>query len=81
MWCPKYRRKMPVGDAEIRLKELLYEKADEIDVQIAKLEIMPNHVHAFVKTRPILRLLSWEHVKKMGCVRVWGRECDLIKCA
>jgi putative transposase len=48
IWCPKYRRKVLVGDVEIRLKELLYEKADEIDVQIAKLEIMPNHIHAFV---------------------------------
>ncbi|MDR1379218.1 MAG: IS200/IS605 family transposase [Synergistaceae bacterium] len=53
IWCPKYRRKVLVGDVEIRLKELLYEKADEIDVQIAKLDIMPDHIHAFVKTRPI----------------------------
>ena len=52
IWCPKYRRKVLVGDVEIRLKELLYEKAGEINVQIAKLEIMQDHVHAFVKTRP-----------------------------
>jgi putative transposase len=44
---------MLVGDVEIRLKELLYEKAEEIDVQIAKLEIMPDHIRAFVKTWPI----------------------------
>jgi putative transposase len=52
IWCPKYQRKALVDDVEIRLKELLYEKASEIGVQIVKLEIMPDHVHVFVKTRP-----------------------------
>jgi putative transposase len=50
-----------VGDVEIRLKELLYEKAEEIDVQIAKLEIMPDHIHAFVKTRVKTRPINAPH--------------------
>ena len=50
--CPKFRRKALVDDVEIRLRELLFEKAREIDLQIAKLEIMPDHVHAFVRTKP-----------------------------
>jgi putative transposase len=52
IWCPKYRRKVLVGDMEIRLKELLFEKAAELDIQIALLEVMPDHIHVFVKTKP-----------------------------
>jgi len=52
IWCPKYRRKALVGNVEIRLRELLSEKAVELDVQIIKLEIMPDHIHVFVKAKP-----------------------------
>jgi len=52
IWCPKYRRKVLVGDIEKRLRELLNEKASQIEVTIETLEIMPDHLHLFVKTSP-----------------------------
>lgn len=52
IWCPKYRRKVLIDRIETRLKELLFEKAAEIDVTIENLEIMPDHVHLFVKSVP-----------------------------
>jgi len=52
IWCPKYRRKVLVDDISIRLKELLLEKATGIGVEIVQLEIMPDHVHLFVRTTP-----------------------------
>jgi putative transposase len=52
IWCPKYRRKVLVGDVAQRLKELLNEKATNIGVEIVILEIMPDHVHLFVKCGP-----------------------------
>lgn len=53
VWCTKYRR--PVLTAEIaqRLDELLREKADQHGWTFVSLEVMPDHVHAFVKTKPI----------------------------
>jgi len=54
IWCPKYRRKVLVGQVETRLKELLVQKAEEIGVDIAQMEVMPDHVHLFVKTPPTL---------------------------
>lgn len=54
IWCPKYRRKVLVGDIEVRLKELLINKASEIGVIIETMEIMPDHVHLFVKSSPVL---------------------------
>ena len=53
IWCPKYRRKVLVGDVETRLKELLFEKAAKINVTIENIEIMPDHVHLFIKTTPV----------------------------
>jgi len=52
IWCPKYRRKVLVGEVAERLKELLLQKAQEIGVEIAQMEIMPEHVHLFVKADP-----------------------------
>ena len=52
IWCPKFRRPVLVGDKEDRLKELLQEKADEIGVVIEQMEVMPDHVHLFVKCQP-----------------------------
>ena len=53
IWCPKYRRKVLVGDIEKRLKHLLSQKASDIKVEIEKMEVMPDHVHLFVKTTPV----------------------------
>ncbi len=52
IWCPKYWRKVLVGEVAERLKELLLQKAREIGVEIAQMEVMPDHVHLFVKTDP-----------------------------
>jgi putative transposase len=53
IWSPKYRRKVLTGNIERRLKELLYEKATELELKIEKMEIMPDHVHLFVKASPV----------------------------
>jgi len=52
IWCPKYRRKVLVGKIKNRLKKLLNEKAEQIKIRIEKMEIMPDHVHLFVKGDP-----------------------------
>lgn len=52
IWCPKYRRKVLVADVERRLRELLHEKAAAIGVSIESLEILPDHLHLFVKASP-----------------------------
>lgn len=52
VWCPKYRR--PVLETEVadRLKQLLYSKAEELELTIHALEIMPDHVHLFIESDP-----------------------------
>lgn len=52
VWCPKYRRKVLTGAVEPRLKELIFEAASEIDVEIIEMEIMPDHVHLLMEVDP-----------------------------
>lgn len=52
IWCPKYRRKVLTDEVELRLKELLNFKATELGLIIEKMEVMPDHVHLFVKAPP-----------------------------
>ena len=54
IWCPKYRRKVLVGDVEAHLRHVLSERADTLGVTIETMEIMPDHVHLFVKVPPTL---------------------------
>ena len=52
IWCPKYRRRVLVGDIESRLKELLIEKSNKNGWDVEELEIMPDHIHIFIKATP-----------------------------
>lgn len=52
IWCPKYRRKVLIDGVDKRLKELLKEKANQLGVEIVEMEVMPDHVHIFLKSKP-----------------------------
>jgi putative transposase len=48
----RYRCKVLVGQIAEALCSLLYEKAQELDIRIEALEIMPDHVHLFIQSDP-----------------------------
>lgn len=52
VFCPKYRRPVLQDRVAVRLRELIEEKAAGNDWRIVACEIMPDHVHLFVKTGP-----------------------------
>lgn len=56
IFCPKYRRKVLINGIDGRLKEILYDIAEEIDVEIKALEVMPDHVHMFIEFDPRINL-------------------------
>ena len=56
IFCPKYRRKVLVDGIDVRLKEILYEEAEKLNVTIKSLEVMPDHVHMFIEFDPRLIL-------------------------
>jgi len=52
VWCPKYRRKVLTGRVETTLRALIVTKAAELHCEIVALEVMPDHVHLFLKAPP-----------------------------
>jgi putative transposase len=54
IWCPKYRRNVLVNGIDARLKELLNYKAQELKIDIKEMEVMPDHIHIFLKADPVL---------------------------
>lgn len=62
VFCPKYRRKVLVDGVDKRLKNIIIEFATEHDVEIVKLEIMPDHVHILCEVDPqfgIHKFVKW----------------------
>jgi len=52
VWCPKYRRKVLVNGVDSRLKELITQICQEIQVEIIEMKIMPDHVHLLIEVDP-----------------------------
>ncbi|HHT20040.1 MAG TPA: IS200/IS605 family transposase [Tissierellia bacterium] len=52
VFCPKYRRKVLVGDIETRLKELVQEVCTEFNVDLLEMEVMPDQVHLLLEVDP-----------------------------
>lgn len=48
-WCPKYRRRVLGGRVARRLDELIEQIADEHGWQVVAHEVVPDHVHLFVR--------------------------------
>ena len=54
IWCTKYRRSFLVDKIADRLKSILISSSIEIEADIKSIEIMPDHVHVFIKANPEL---------------------------
>jgi len=52
VFCPKYRRKVLVNGIDVRLKEIISEVANELQVDILEMEVMPDHVHILCEVDP-----------------------------
>jgi putative transposase len=52
VWCPKYRHRILGGRVARRLSLRLEQIADEHGWQIVAKEMMPDHVHLFVRFGP-----------------------------
>lgn len=52
IFCPKYRRRVLIGKIAEDLKNIFQEVADEQEIEIKALEIMPDHIHMFISFDP-----------------------------
>lgn len=54
IFCPRYRRKVLIGEVGIRVKELLPDICRDIGVNIVALEVMPDHINIFLNALPLI---------------------------
>ena len=52
VFCPKYRRSVLMNGVDVRLKELIEETCEQLNVEIIEMEIMPDHVHLLIGVDP-----------------------------
>lgn len=74
VWCPKYRKRVLVGPVAERLRELIHAKAEERGWSVEALELMPDHVHLFVRTPPAVSPARVAHQLKGFTSRVLRQE-------
>ena len=54
VWCHKHRRPVLVKPVAARRKELLRLKAEQLELTIHEMQVMPDHVHLFVEGTPTI---------------------------
>ncbi len=52
VWTPKYRRKVLKDGVDTRLKQLLKQIAEQIQVEIIEMEVVEDHVHLLIEVDP-----------------------------
>jgi putative transposase len=52
VWCPKYRRRVLLGEVASRLDELFRQAAEVNEWEILQLNIQKDHVHLLIQTNP-----------------------------
>lgn len=52
VWSTKYRKPVLVDDIEVSLKNILIDISIEKGFSIETIEVMPDHVHLFVRSNP-----------------------------
>ena len=70
IFCPKYRRKVLVDGIDTRLKEILYDEAKKMNVDIKALEVMPDHVHILFDAPPQINLANFVNAYKSASSRL-----------
>lgn len=79
LWCTRCRRKVLVNGADERLKQVLREKAETIDVTIKEVEVLPDYVHMMVKTTPAIPVQHIVNQLKKHSSAVLDKEFPKIK--
>jgi len=74
VWCAKYRGRVLGGRVARRLDELIEQIADEHGWPIVAHEVMPDHVHLFVRVGPTDAPAAVVRAFKGRTARVLGQE-------
>jgi putative transposase len=79
VWCPKYRRRIPGGRVVAGCRELLEQIAAEHGWQMVAKEVVPAHVHLFVRVGPTDAPASVVRAFKGRTARVLRQEFPYLR--
>ena len=79
VWCPKYRRKVLVGDIVVRLKEIIRQLAKEMQVEIIEMEVVEDHIHLLCEIDPQLGVNKFVKAVKGRSSRILRSEFPHLK--
>lgn len=79
VFCPKYRRPVLQSPVDVRLKELFEGIASDYDLTLHAMEIMPDHVHLFVESSPMLCVAEIVNRLKGVSSRVLRQEFPFLR--
>ena len=79
VWCPKYRRKVLVGDVALRLKEIIHQVAKEMQVEIIEMEVVEDHIHLLCEIDPQLGVNKFVKTVKGRSSRILRSEFPHLK--
>ncbi len=79
VWCPKYRRSVLIRGVDVRLKEILQQVCDEFKSELIEMEVMPDHVHAWVEVDPQFGIVKLVRYMKGRSSRLLRQEFPWLK--
>ena len=56
VWCTKYRKHVLAGNIREETVSLIRSTADDLELKILAMEVMPDHIHLLVDAKPQCRL-------------------------
>mgnify|MGYP003447932452 CR=1 FL=1 len=72
IWCPKYRRKVLVDEVETRLKEIILQVANELNVEIIEMQIDKDRIHILADIDPSFGVMKFIKTAK-------GRSSEILR--
>jgi putative transposase len=79
IWCPKYRRKVLLGAVASRLKEIVFEVAAELNVEVIEMETDKDHIHILAGIDPQFGVMKFIKTVKGRSSRLLRDEFPFLK--
>jgi putative transposase len=79
VWCPKYRRRVLVGEVETRLVEIVHQVCAGYRAEVLGIETMPDHVHLLVEVDPSFGVSRLVRLMKGRSSRVLRQEFPQLR--
>ena len=77
--CPKYRKRILVGEISNRLKQICYSIAEEYDFLIEDIETDKDHIHMIITCNPRFGIMKCISLIKSSSARILFKEFPFIK--